>query len=222
MWRFNITFWAGILSALACDAQDLTRPYLVQTNGDTVFCTEVKLKSDAVVAYIGEQRKEIRFEFIRALYAPTSDKAFESFFKSYQNTRASSIYPMMPRQVQQVLSSGIVPRYFEIKPLDEEDNFWNRMLFETLLKKNGWILCKRKGDSGSGPSFASGKSEASPFFIFPVDRAMGENISRDNYRELLSRFFADCPQGLNFINSKSFKANDDYFNEVLITALSCP
>ncbi len=174
---------------------DVTQPYYVTTTDDTVMCSVIKIKASAITCQTADKKIEIRNEFIRRLYIPVDESPYDVYFKAYAAKGESRLYPYGPKTTGKVLAKGKYPRFFDMKPLDEEKDFWTRGLFEILAQNNGYKLCKIRTSKGASPSFATtGDSNPDKIILFEENEATGVELTKNNFAAEIIKLIGDCPK----------------------------
>lgn len=173
---------------------DVTQPYLVTTSDDTMMCSTIKLKQLAVTCQQADKKVELRNEFIRRIYLPVTESQWDPYFKAYAEKGEKRLYPYGPKTTGKVLAKGMYPRFFDMKPMDEEKDFWTRGLFEILAQNNGYKLCKYRVNKGAAsPSFATtADSNPDKYFIFEENEASGIELTKANFATEILKLIGDC------------------------------
>lgn len=194
-----------ITSKLSLMAQhELSEKYVVTANDDTTWCSEIKLKSMSITCQTAIEKVEIRNETVRRIYMPIAKSEWSGFFESYAKSQMKDGYLYAPKLVQQVLAAKIYTRFFDLKPIDPDNDFWTRGLFEILVENNGLKLCKLKEVKSSRPSIANAPDEnLDKYIIFEENKGKGTTLNKNNYESLLTKLFANCDNVLQALNSKA-------------------
>lgn len=183
---------------------DLAQPYLVTTSDDTMMCSAIKLKEMAVTCQTASKKVEIRNEFIRRIYLPVNDSPYNGYFKTYAEKGEKRIYPYGPKTTGKVLAKGVFPRFFDMKPLDEEKDFWTRGLFEILAQNNGYKLCKIRNNNPSMSSFATtGETNLDKYILFEENEATGVVLTKSNFATEIIKLIEDCPKARQALKDPS-------------------
>ncbi len=190
---------SSLLSAQNRKADDA---YIVNTTDDTIVCSDIKLKQRAVTCQTKKEKIELRNEFVRRIYLPVKESPWEMYFKTYAEKGRNTVYQYSPKMVQDVLKTGMYPRFFDMKPIDENHDFWARGLFEILVEHNGYKLCKLKAVKSSTPSFAStGNDNLDKYILFEQYEATGVTIDKHNFKQQLSKVSKGCAKAMEALNN---------------------
>lgn len=172
---------------------DPSTPFYVNTYGDTVTCESIKLKSSTITCQNGSEKTEIRNEYVRRIYVPQKESDFEAYFEAYAKYGHKKIYMIGPKQTARALNDKVYPRFFDMKPINEDKDFWKRGLYECLAQNNGYRLCRVKNTSSSGPSMmGGGKTKHDTYILFPENEATGITLNKRNFAEQILKLMPNC------------------------------
>ncbi len=193
------------MHASTCMAQSITAatPYVVTSSDDTVHCSVIKLKQTSVTCQTSTEKKEWRNEFVRRIYLPVEKSEWELYFKAYAASSRSKVYMQLPEITAAVLKENKYPRFFDMRPLDEERDFWTRGLFEILAQNNGYKLCRLKAVKSATPSFAdSGDENLDKYILFNGYESVGTTLTKNNYQQQLGFLANGCPAALTALQNQ--------------------
>ncbi|MES2629543.1 MAG: hypothetical protein V4616_11295 [Bacteroidota bacterium] len=189
---------------------DLVQPYFVSTTDDTVMCSVIKLKDLSITCQSGEKKIEMRNEFIRRIYLPVEKSQFDTYFQAYADKGTERLYPYGPKTTGKIIAQGHYPRFFDMRPLDAEKDFWTRGLFEILAQRNGYKLCKIRNKSAK-TSFGSTSdgSELDKYYLFEENEATGVELNKNNFAREIVKLTGDCPSVKRALGSSEVNAMKD-------------
>jgi len=179
-----------------------TTPFVVTSNDDTVLCNAIKLKQFSVTCQTDREKREWQNEYVRKIYLPVAKTDWAEYFAAYAGKGSRHIYLQSPELTAAVLQEKMFPRFFDMRPLDEEKDFWTRGLFEILAMNNGYKLCRLKQVKSATPSFASGESEnINTFIVFKEFETNGTTLNKHNCRAELAKLAQGCPKAQQILNN---------------------